>query len=549
MPGCLGSVRSVLLGVVVWSVVGACQSPPQILEISPPRGASDVRSNEPVRIRFDRPMNQASVAERFRLNPAVKGSVRWLSDSEMQFEHDSLQPASSYQAILDPGYEDAQGQVNSLRHSWTFTTEAAPSLASTTPGNGDRDVDPATYIGLTFSRPMDMATLPRAVSIAPPMRFSLRPDPADRRRVLVAPESLLAPTTQYEVTVTTQARDEDGNQLGAGSVVSFNTSAARGLQHWIGFVAAPAAGGDGEAVWIVDENAFPRPLVNTPVSSFTWSPDATALLVESPTGTWSDQPLQGSPRPLPFQASWASYVAGGRGYSYLDGGSLRLLRADGQVVDVAEKVSGAAVAPDGSAVAFVTPSTAPPSGSPAPTVATEVGVYVIDTRTEYRLLTETAPIDGLSWSPDGLSVAYRVLTTDANKHQIRVKSLPGSGPASTVATGQVSVASWQADSRHLIFTATVPTNAGPISKAFRVGLGGPANVSLGAASGMPPGTDVSVGPLSVSADGHQIAFLSDLHGLSQVWLMNADGTRLTALTQYGPADFPYRSTEVAWTPT
>src|SRR5207253_47703 len=43
--------------------------------------------------------------------------------------------------------------------------------------------------------------------------------------------------------------------------------------------------------------------------------------------------------------------------------------------------------------------------------------------------------------------------------------------------------------------------------------------------------------------GNRIAFLSS----NQVWLMNADGTRPTALTKEDPASFPYSCRAVAWT--
>jgi Tol biopolymer transport system component len=46
-----------------------------------------------------------------------------------------------------------------------------------------------------------------------------------------------------------------------------------------------------------------------------------------------------------------------------------------------------------------------------------------------------------------------------------------------------------------------------------------------------------------SPDGHQIAFVSQ----DQVWMMNADGTRPTALTRFDPASFPYSCRTPAWT--
>ncbi len=53
-----------------------------------------MRSSEPVRIRFDRAMDQASVAQRFRLEPGVQGTLRWASDRELVYEHAPLRASS-----------------------------------------------------------------------------------------------------------------------------------------------------------------------------------------------------------------------------------------------------------------------------------------------------------------------------------------------------------------------------------------------------------------------------------------------------------------------
>jgi hypothetical protein len=533
----------VLLATAAAALLMACGSPPQVVEISPQRGAVDVRSNETVRVRFDRPMDRASVARHFHVEPSVQGALRWTVDGALAFEHVPFNASTQYRVVLDPGYRDAQGATNPLRHSWTFRTESPPALSGSSPGPGERDVDPAAYITLTFSREVDPGTMAGAIGLSPSAPFAIHQDPTDARRVILAPQSLLAPRTGYAVTVSRNARDVDGNRLGAGAAVSFTTGAFRPLRHWISFIAEPSPGSGGAGVWIVNESKVPRRLVDGPVSSFSWSADSSRLLLRSLTGGWTDQPLDGAPAALPFQAEWADYLAPGRGYAYLDHGRLQVLRPDGSVVQVATDVTGATVSPGGGRLAFATRD---PSGAGS---ATEIDGYDTDLRVRYRLQTEPEPIDGLAWSPDGQSLAYRLVATDSARRQVRVRSLRD-GSSVTVATGDVSAPVWQADRQHVFFTAAVPAPSGPVAKAFRAAVSPPgASGTLSAGAGMPGGQDLAVGSLSTSPDGHQLAFVPDGAGRSGVWEMNADGTGLTRLTDPDPGRFPYSCLGVTWTPS
>ena len=528
-----------------------------MVQISPDRNARDVPSDQPIRIRFDRPVEKASVADRLRLAPAVHGKVSWTGDQELVFEHPPLRAGTSYQVALQPGYRDLQGNVATLRHSWRFTTEAAPVLTGSSPASGDQGVDPTVYLSLTFTRAMNLQSLAHSVSVTPAVPFSLRQDPSDPRRVILAPAALLEPGQTYTVAVTQDARDAHGNALRNGSATSFTTGPLQTLKHWIGFIAEPPDAAAGDGVWIVDENRFPRRVVSASVDRYAWSEDGTHVLVRSASGDWSDQALDGGVTTLPFKAEWAAFLAPGRGYAYLDGGVLRTLLPGGATVVVASGVGEASVAPDGSRLAYTLSA-----GS-----GTEIDGYSVDLRSRYRLQSESAPVDQLAWSPDGQSLAYRLVSSDPARSQVRVRQLSGSARTLTVAVGEVSGPAWQADSRHLLFTALLDISGGAaggsaasppagaaaaapgrVSRVFRMAVGDPPPRTLSAAQSMPSDPSLSVIQLSVSPDGHQVAILADYQGRPAVWLMNADGTGLSRLTQFDSASGAYSCREIAWTP-
>src|SRR5437879_4864041 len=214
LPGRLLARVLIVLAVLgaLPTLVGACATPPQIVEISPLQGATSVPSNAPIRIRFDRPMDRASVQGSFRLVPRTAGTFHWDSSRELRYEHPALLPSTKYQVVLEGGYHDAEGGINTLRHSWIFSTEAPPEQLGSSPGDGEQGVDTAAYITLTFSREMDVSTLPQTMSVSPSTHFTVVRDPTDAHRVVVVPEALLQPNQEYSVTITTKARDVHGNR-------------------------------------------------------------------------------------------------------------------------------------------------------------------------------------------------------------------------------------------------------------------------------------------------------------------------------------------------
>src|SRR5205823_14387127 len=172
--------RALLLTLALPMLLLGWQSPPQILEISPAKGALDVPTNAPIKIRFDRALDRASVASRFSLNPSVDGHVSWEAQNTIVFRHDTLEPSAQYQVRLTAGYRDSQGDVNVFTHSWMFQTEGPPAVRNSSPSEGEAGVDPATYLTFSFSREMNADSFRGSVTLSPSLPFSVQAERVTR---------------------------------------------------------------------------------------------------------------------------------------------------------------------------------------------------------------------------------------------------------------------------------------------------------------------------------------------------------------------------------
>ncbi|HEV2027364.1 MAG TPA: Ig-like domain-containing protein [Candidatus Dormibacteraeota bacterium] len=519
-------------GTLLVSLIACGGSPPQIIDYSPQRGAVDVSTAAPITIAFDHAVDQASVEGRLHLVPSTDGVVRWDSARQLSYEHSGLRASTTYEVILDAGYQDLAGNTYSLRHHWSFVTEGPPNLAGSTPSDYDTGIDPAAYLALAFTREMNPASLRSAITLRPNIPFDVRLDPTDGHRAIIAPSQLLSPNIHYELSINTAALDIDGNQLGRDQTIHFTTGPPRVLRHWLAF-ATNATDGTPGGLWIVNETGFPRQVFNqSPVRSFSWSPAGDRLLIQGSGETWSEFVPGSSTVQLNFKGIWAAALASGMGYVFIDdAGVLHRASADGPDEVIATDVAQATVAPNGLRVVFV-------QGALAPNV---VWGYDVGLRARYQLALDTGPVSDVSWAPSGNRIAY-LRTDTAGAISLRVRNLTGPGTTTTVATGDLGSPAWLPDSTHVVFAALAPGAVGSTHKAFVVNIVAPP-AALNPASGLPSDPTIDLAAPVPSPDGHQIAFVSG----NQVWLMNADGTRPTALTRFDPASFPYSCRAPAWT--
>lgn len=97
-------------------------TPPAVTVLSP-RG-DPVHPMAPVRIAFDRPMNQAAVEAAFSIRPAVEGAFEW-KDTTLTFtpERGYFDENTTYTVTLDAAVKDSDGApVIDKDYTWSFAT-------------------------------------------------------------------------------------------------------------------------------------------------------------------------------------------------------------------------------------------------------------------------------------------------------------------------------------------------------------------------------------------------------------------------------------------
>jgi dipeptidyl aminopeptidase/acylaminoacyl peptidase len=158
-----------------------------------------------------------------------------------------------------------------------------------------------------------------------------------------------------------------------------------------------------------------------------------------------------------------------------------------------------------------------------------------------RILTTNPASDfGPRWSPDGKTIAYLCGTMPQSGGQNDVCLVPASGGTPRNLTEKFDRSEgaliWAPEGRSLFFSANIGVN----SYLFSVAVDG------GAVKPLLGGERVA-GPASLSKDGKQLAFtLTDPLRPADVWVVNADGTNLRALTKMNPHvdEFALGATEV-----
>jgi WD40 repeat protein len=537
-------------------------NPPRIISILPSREVTDVPTNQAVSITFDRPMNHASVEQRFELAPSIGGCnsgchYAWSGNTFMYLHAVNFAIYTQYTVSMHSGYADESGQQNTLEHVWHFTTEKAPALSTMDPADGASGVAPDRNLVLSFDRPMRTDSIRQAVKLTPATPFLLRGRPGgDGSQYAIVPLSSLQPNQVYTLAID-RALDVHGNPLSARINAHFKTGALT-LSRKIGFL----MGQKGEApfaIGIVDPHPDPFLQRSTPkqvyslgqqsrltdgLLGFDWSPDGNRLAVIDAPRNASTGPIQivdvssGTairPGISGSDVYWAAdglivYLKDGILYRF-DPVSLSNIAltdpADGRVV------APVALSPDGKSAAYSTIDAQ---------AINHLWIMNMELRTRYRPVGLDDPADHPAWAPNGTKLSFRRISSGRPELWIYDLSSNGGAAYRRITALDITGSAWLNDNSTLI----VATGAGSSAALYRVNI-----FSAGEAGGVVKVTGVKAAPNgsqpSIPVYDRRIAFVAEVDALPQIFVMNGDGSRPQQLTGT-ETDLSVTGTAPNWTP-
>jgi hypothetical protein len=150
---------------------------PTVLGSSPGDGASNVSLTSPIVLAFSEPMDAASTAAAFSVQPALPPGNLSVNGTLLSWSGVApLRPSTTYLVELQTMARDLGGQTLATNWFATFSTIAVdlvPVLVSSTPSNGSVLSSPPTEVILTWNVPMDPASTEAAFHVAPDQAGSL----------------------------------------------------------------------------------------------------------------------------------------------------------------------------------------------------------------------------------------------------------------------------------------------------------------------------------------------------------------------------------------
>lgn len=189
-------------------------TPPATLEFSHNVALSldDFPPDAPLVIRFNQPMHTGS-HNPLLFSPNIRGAFTWNNDATtLTFTPDAgFTPGRSYQVTINTSLSSASGLAFDAAQRWRLQIQSTPQVSIRTP-NGSSIADFQPVIRLQFNRAMAADSVASALSVTPPLAYTLSWEDDDHSALLTLDEPLAFDTT-YEFALAKTAADQDGRHF------------------------------------------------------------------------------------------------------------------------------------------------------------------------------------------------------------------------------------------------------------------------------------------------------------------------------------------------
>jgi hypothetical protein len=256
--------------------VGGPVAVPNLVRLSPVDNSRDVPTGAPVTIRFDQPMDRASVERSWAIDPPAAGSLTWDADNEVRFSpyEPGLLRGITYTVILSNTARSLTGTPLRQPISLAFRTKDPYGVVpGTSPGMG---LSPTDTLTLSFDTPMNreqtLLSLHAATS-GEDLPLTLDWD-ADGRKVRLSPDLPMPEGTVY-LRAGATSRTQAGDLLGLPHEFAYTvTQPASRLRLLDGRIKLVSAGVASTLRYDIGEDVEPS-LTEVPVTGYI--PDEGAL--------------------------------------------------------------------------------------------------------------------------------------------------------------------------------------------------------------------------------------------------------------------------------
>ncbi|MCJ7498656.1 Ig-like domain-containing protein [bacterium] len=202
---------------------------PIVASTVPVDNATEISIGINVTINFSKAMSTSNVEANVTVSPDPGTELfNWLvGDTQMVLSYAAaLQEDQVYTVTVGANSQDAEGTAMGTLYSFDFTTEDIPTVTGKTPADTATDVLLDTNITITFSEAMNKVSVMDSLTISPSL--SSFASTWSGSTLTINPDSALADSTTYTVTVGGSSLDAEGTAMGTGDSFTFTTGAATG---------------------------------------------------------------------------------------------------------------------------------------------------------------------------------------------------------------------------------------------------------------------------------------------------------------------------------